>query len=63
MKQGAQLSDLETLYKEEQVLRKQYFNTIEGRISPLVSHWYQQNFIVGFIFPTLNHRNLTVTCL
>ncbi|KAG5534424.1 hypothetical protein RHGRI_022523 [Rhododendron griersonianum] len=29
MMQGAQLAELETLYKEEQVLRKQYFNTIE----------------------------------
>ncbi|KAK1349198.1 kinesin-like calmodulin-binding protein [Heracleum sosnowskyi] len=27
--QGAQLAELETLYKEEQVLRKRYFNTIE----------------------------------
>ncbi|KAF7134580.1 hypothetical protein RHSIM_Rhsim08G0024500 [Rhododendron simsii] len=29
MMQGAKLAELETLYKEEQVLRKQYFNTIE----------------------------------
>ncbi|KAK9164816.1 hypothetical protein Scep_000007 [Stephania cephalantha] len=28
-KQGAQLVELETLYREEQVLRKRYFNTIE----------------------------------
>lgn len=28
--QGAQLAELEALYKEEQVLRKRYFNTIEG---------------------------------
>ncbi|XP_077216389.1 kinesin-like calmodulin-binding protein (ZWICHEL) [Tasmannia lanceolata] len=28
-KQGAQLVELEALYKEEQVLRKRYFNTIE----------------------------------
>ncbi|XP_057470212.1 kinesin-like protein KIN-14E [Actinidia eriantha] len=27
--QGAQLAELESLYKEEQVLRKRYFNTIE----------------------------------
>lgn len=27
--QGAQLAEMETLYKEEQVLRKRYFNTIE----------------------------------
>ncbi|KAI9165050.1 hypothetical protein LWI28_006622 [Acer negundo] len=27
--QGAQLAELETLYKEEQILRKRYFNTIE----------------------------------
>ncbi|ESR38458.1 hypothetical protein CICLE_v10024719mg [Citrus x clementina] len=27
--QGAQLSELEVLYKEEQILRKRYFNTIE----------------------------------
>lgn len=29
-KQGEQLVELERLYKEEQVLRKRYFNTIEG---------------------------------
>ncbi|KAF9618328.1 hypothetical protein IFM89_000963 [Coptis chinensis] len=29
-KQGAQLLELEALYKEEQILRKRYFNTIEG---------------------------------
>lgn len=28
--QGAQLAELEVLYKEEQLLRKRYFNTIEG---------------------------------
>ncbi|KAM7279474.1 hypothetical protein ACFE04_006608 [Oxalis oulophora] len=28
-RQGAQLADIEALYKEEQVLRKRYFNTIE----------------------------------
>lgn len=28
--QGAQLAELEVLYKEEQVMRKRYFNTIEG---------------------------------
>ncbi|KAF8409844.1 hypothetical protein HHK36_002362 [Tetracentron sinense] len=28
-KQGAQLAELEALYKEEQILRKRYFNTIE----------------------------------
>jgi hypothetical protein len=28
--QGAQLAELEVLYKEEQVLRKRYFNAIEG---------------------------------
>lgn len=28
--QGAQLAEFQKLYKEEQVLRKQYFNTIEG---------------------------------
>jgi hypothetical protein len=28
--QGAQLANLEVLYKEEQVLRKCYFNIIEG---------------------------------
>ncbi|KAE9466294.1 hypothetical protein C3L33_01794, partial [Rhododendron williamsianum] len=32
MMQGAQLAELETLYKEEQVLRKQYFNTIEVHV-------------------------------
>ena len=33
--QGAQLAELESLYKEEQVLRKRYFNTIEGgKITP-----------------------------
>jgi len=30
--QGAQLAELEILYKEEQVLRKRYYNTIEGNI-------------------------------
>lgn len=30
--QGAQLAKMEALYKEEQVLRKRYFNTIEGRL-------------------------------
>jgi hypothetical protein len=29
--QGAQLAEMEALYKEEQVLRKRYFNVIEGR--------------------------------
>lgn len=29
--QGAQLAEMESLYKEEQVLRKRYFNTIEGK--------------------------------
>lgn len=28
--QAAQLAELEMLYKEEQSLRKRYFNTIEG---------------------------------
>jgi hypothetical protein len=28
--QGARLAELEVLYKEEQVLRKRYSNTIEG---------------------------------
>ena len=28
--QGAQLAEMEALYKEEQVLRKRYFNMIEG---------------------------------
>lgn len=28
--QAAQLAELEVLYKDEQVLRKRYFNTIEG---------------------------------
>lgn len=28
--QGAQLAEMKVLYKEEQVLRKRYFNTIEG---------------------------------
>ena len=39
--QGAQLAELEALYKEEQVLRKRYFNTIEGG---------QQNVIVKKLF-------------
>ncbi|XP_057448870.1 kinesin-like protein KIN-14I [Lotus japonicus] len=43
--QGAQLAEMETLYKEEQILRKRYFNTIEDmkgkirvycRLRPLV---------------------------
>lgn len=28
--QEARIAELEVLYKEEQVLRKRYFNTIEG---------------------------------
>ena len=31
--QASQLAELEVLYKEEQVLRKRYFNTIEGWIA------------------------------
>jgi hypothetical protein len=31
--QASQLAELEVLYKEEQVLRKRYFNTIEGWIT------------------------------
>ena len=31
--QGTQLAEMEVLYKEEQVLRKRYFNMIEGRFS------------------------------
>jgi len=30
--QAAQLGEMELLYKEEQVLRKRYFNTIEGSV-------------------------------
>jgi len=30
--QAAQLAEMELLYKEEQVLRKRYFNTIEGGV-------------------------------
>jgi hypothetical protein len=30
-RQGAQLVELENLYKQEQVLRKRYYNTIEGK--------------------------------
>ena len=30
--QGVQLAELEILYKEEQVLRKRYYNTIEGNV-------------------------------
>nr|CAD1820588.1 unnamed protein product [Ananas comosus var. bracteatus] len=32
-KQGAQLAELEALYREEQILRKRYYNTIEGFLS------------------------------
>lgn len=31
-RQGAQLVELENLYKQEQVLRKRYYNTIEGKL-------------------------------
>lgn len=31
-RQGAQLIELENLYKQEQVLRKRYYNTIEGML-------------------------------
>lgn len=30
--QGAQLAEMEALYKEEQIMRKRYFNMIEGTI-------------------------------
>lgn len=33
--QGAQLAEMKVLYKEEQVLRKRYFNTIEGGLKVL----------------------------
>lgn len=33
--QGNQLAEFETLYKEEQVLRKRYFNMIEGLLHVL----------------------------
>jgi hypothetical protein len=29
-KQAEQLAELESLYKEEQILRKRYFNMMEG---------------------------------
>lgn len=28
--QGAQLAEMQSLYKEEQIMRKRYFNMIEG---------------------------------
>ena len=31
-RQGTQLMELENLYKQEQVLRKRYYNTIEGKL-------------------------------
>lgn len=37
--QGSQLAELEALYKEEQILRKRYFNTIEGK---LCIYYYMQ---------------------
>ncbi|KAG6401110.1 hypothetical protein SASPL_137955 [Salvia splendens] len=33
--QGAQLAEIEALYKEEQIMRKRYFNMIEGTIDTL----------------------------
>jgi hypothetical protein len=36
-RQGAQLVELENLYKQEQVLRKRYYNTIEGK--PELNVW------------------------
>lgn len=33
--QGAQLAEMEALYREEQVLRKKYFNIIEGKVTGL----------------------------
>jgi hypothetical protein len=43
--QGAQLAELEELYKEEQVLRKRYFNTIEGWHFLKPSKWSALVFI------------------
>lgn len=39
-KQGAQLIELDKLYKEEQLLRKRYFNTIEGQFK-LLAHFFR----------------------
>lgn len=36
--QGAQLAEIEALYKEEQIMRKRYFNMIEGTIDTLAMH-------------------------
>lgn len=46
--QGAQLAELEVLYKEEQVLRKRYFNVIEGLISLRNSILYSFESNSGF---------------
>lgn len=54
--QGAQLAELEVLYKEEQVLRKRYFNTIEGwhflKPSKWSAQWTALDVLV-FIFVSL----------
>ena len=46
--QGAQLAELELLYKEEQLLRKRYFNTIEGPIFLNISS--AKVILCGFFF-------------
>lgn len=43
-KQGAQLVELEALYKEEQILRKKYYNMIEGFNSDL-KFLYSSSFL------------------
>lgn len=48
--QGAQLSELEILYKEEQVLRKRYYNTIEGNMILKYLHRYSLRLFLEFIY-------------
>ncbi|KAI3830579.1 hypothetical protein MKW92_002766 [Papaver armeniacum] len=66
-RQGAQLLEFETLYKEEQVLRKRYFNTIEDmkgkvrvfcRLRPLSAKEVsegEKNVVVSYDEYTIEH--------
>lgn len=59
--QGAQLAEMEALYREEQVLRKKYFNIIEGKttgLSLFSCHCQFFNFIC-YLYLESNVMNLT----
>jgi hypothetical protein len=47
--QASQLAELEVLYKEEQVLRKRFFNTIEGWIASNILYQCLHNKVKNHI--------------